>query len=429
MPRQTASYLSSSSKSEKNDRANPARRRMSLPSNDNSPPNKVKYSRTRRQGSISNNQDASVSVISTDESKMSQVNTSKKIRSKSKMRWSTQEDATILNKVKEYGCTPKSWKFIASFLPGRTTKQISERWHNVLNPKLSTEAWTAEEDQIVLNAYQKYGSSWTKIASLLNGRSSNAIKNRWNQKLKRYYEQNKCQADAKENTNPNPNANPNPNPNPSISNETLPTSAQPQQQSLPLLAPSMSQPVPRTQVSSTESNQISHSSDESQPQQKKQRIENDNIPQHGTTKATLEKLLSNKERDFVNVSRIRIPSENSKMLTKSIDNLRDEKNKQIENNGKNMNIQTTNEIENRSECCQFSEEFTPSQMKTEVIAMGSTSLCKNMSSDIPTNQISYRTPRIQTVKASLRQPSRARKRITFDGVTDIGNVFIVGMRS
>ena len=54
----------------------------------------------------------------------------------------------MLALVKSHG--PKNWSFVAKHLPGRIGKQCRERWHNHLNPGISKDKWTEEEDQIIV---------------------------------------------------------------------------------------------------------------------------------------------------------------------------------------------------------------------------------------------------------------------------------------
>lgn len=71
------------------------------------------------------------------------------------------------------------WSWIADQMPGRNPRQCRERWTNYLNPNLNHGEWTDEEDKIILEKRETYGAKWAVIASYLNGRSGNDVRNRW----------------------------------------------------------------------------------------------------------------------------------------------------------------------------------------------------------------------------------------------------------
>jgi hypothetical protein len=111
--------------------------------------------------------------------------------------WTAEEDATIVRMVQ---LTGQKWSVIASALPGRTDDAVRNRYLRLqkkksaggTEPQSSThlelidchatkrgDMWTVEEDARILSGVHTHGFKWQQIASLLPGRSANAVRNRY----------------------------------------------------------------------------------------------------------------------------------------------------------------------------------------------------------------------------------------------------------
>jgi len=95
-----------------------------------------------------------------------------------KKSWSTEEDALLMKLIDEFGASG-SWTMISSRMGDRSGKQCRERFHNHLKSDINKSAFTKEEDALVNELQLKLGNQWAKISKHFNGRSDNAVKNRW----------------------------------------------------------------------------------------------------------------------------------------------------------------------------------------------------------------------------------------------------------
>jgi hypothetical protein len=68
----------------------------------------------------------------------------------------------MIQLVQEYGV--RHWGLIASKLNGRSGKQCRERWHNQLDPTISKDEWSEEEEMILLKVNRSLSSRLTPTA-------------------------------------------------------------------------------------------------------------------------------------------------------------------------------------------------------------------------------------------------------------------------
>lgn len=102
---------------------------------------------------------------------------------KAKRPWTEQEDNLLRSLVDRLG--QGLWAAIAAQIPGRSGKQVRERWLNHLSPTVTKRPWSVEEDKIILDSHRRMGNCWSRIAKLLQGRSDNSVKNRFYTTLRR----------------------------------------------------------------------------------------------------------------------------------------------------------------------------------------------------------------------------------------------------
>ncbi|KAL7529778.1 hypothetical protein ACHAXR_003146 [Thalassiosira sp. AJA248-18] len=112
-------------------------------------------------------------------------------RKAKKHQWTEEEDAVVSQAMLASPTT--KFAALATRVPGRTGKQVRDRWKNYLNPALNHIPFTREDDLKLWNGYQQYLQSgaqlrgkqqygrWVAISTnaFESTRSENIIKNRW----------------------------------------------------------------------------------------------------------------------------------------------------------------------------------------------------------------------------------------------------------
>jgi hypothetical protein len=100
-----------------------------------------------------------------------------------KCKFTSVEDAHLIDVVAR--CGTSDWSLVATFMYHRTARQCRERWNNYVNPALENVPWTHEEDELLDEKYNEYGTKWQAITVFFPTRSRNDIKCHWFQRQRR----------------------------------------------------------------------------------------------------------------------------------------------------------------------------------------------------------------------------------------------------
>lgn len=97
--------------------------------------------------------------------------------------WTPEEDNFLRTAVQIYGDKTEKWAKIAACVPGRTNKNCRKRWFHSLDPSLKKGAWTDEEDHLLRTGVQLFVGQWSKIAERIPGRTDDQCAKRWRESL------------------------------------------------------------------------------------------------------------------------------------------------------------------------------------------------------------------------------------------------------
>uniref|UniRef100_A0A0D6QWR7 Uncharacterized protein n=1 Tax=Araucaria cunninghamii TaxID=56994 RepID=A0A0D6QWR7_ARACU len=98
--------------------------------------------------------------------------------------WSAEEDRKLIAYIRQHG--HGNWRALpkqAGLL--RCGKSCRLRWTNYLRPDVKRGNFTPAEEQTIIKLHHIVGNRWSIIASFLQGRTDNEIKNAWNTRLKK----------------------------------------------------------------------------------------------------------------------------------------------------------------------------------------------------------------------------------------------------
>jgi hypothetical protein len=90
--------------------------------------------------------------------------------------WTPEEDTKLTRAVKTLG---KDWVAVAAVVPNRTNIQCRSRWADTLDPSFNKGTWTSEEDAMLIEAVTEHGKDWVAVAAMVPGRTTKQCRSRW----------------------------------------------------------------------------------------------------------------------------------------------------------------------------------------------------------------------------------------------------------
>lgn len=119
----------------------------------------------------------------------------KTFRKPSRNLWTPEDDQQLIqflmkltgvSKVEDIKADEVEWEVVASGLSKdrtRKTKDFKKRWTTSLDPNLRKGKWTKDEDNLLIEAYEKFGPAWQRVSNYLGTRTTDQCAKRYTEVL------------------------------------------------------------------------------------------------------------------------------------------------------------------------------------------------------------------------------------------------------
>ncbi|PWZ46112.1 Transcription factor MYB102 [Zea mays] len=100
--------------------------------------------------------------------------------------WTEEEDRALVDHIQRHGGHVSSWRNLPKAAGlNRCGKSCRLRWTNYLRPDIKRGNFTDDEERLIIGLHAQLGNRWSTIATHLDGRTDNEIKNYWNTHIRK----------------------------------------------------------------------------------------------------------------------------------------------------------------------------------------------------------------------------------------------------